>query len=119
MFERFLVRLAKFEFKDKFVIKGGMLIAKLVGLDIRSTMDLGTTLIHLLLTETSVRGLLNTYQRYCQSVEYQINPTLGDRYVKKLKRSNSITHRYTHLSLKPVIAAADAVSEKIAELMGI
>ena len=32
---------------------------------------------------------------------------------------NSITHRYTHLSLKPVIAAADAVSEKIAELMGI
>ena len=32
---------------------------------------------------------------------------------------NSITHRYTHLSLKPVIAAADAVSEKIAELMEI
>lgn len=119
MFERFLVRLAKFEFKDKFVIKGGMLIAKLVDLDIRSTMDLGTTLIHLLLTETSVRGLLNTYQRYCQSVEYQINPALGNRYVKELKRSNSITHRYTHLSLKPVIAAADAVSEKIAELMGI
>lgn len=32
---------------------------------------------------------------------------------------NSITHRYTHLSLKPVIAAADAVSEKIAEPMEI
>ena len=32
---------------------------------------------------------------------------------------NSISHRYTHLSLKPVIAAADVVSEKIAELMGI
>ena len=44
---------------------------------------------------------------------------LGDRYVKELKRSNSITHRYTHLSLKPVIAAANIVSEKIAELMGI
>lgn len=32
---------------------------------------------------------------------------------------NSITHRYTHLSLKPVIIAADAVSEKIAKLMEI
>lgn len=55
MFERFLVRLAKSEFKDKFVIKGGMLVAKLVGLDIRSTMDLDTTLIHLILTEVSIR----------------------------------------------------------------
>lgn len=32
---------------------------------------------------------------------------------------NSITHRYAYLSLKPMIAAADAVSEKIAELMEI
>lgn len=32
---------------------------------------------------------------------------------------NSITHRYTHLSAKPVIQAANIVSEKIAELMGI
>lgn len=55
MFEKFFVCLAKFEFTDKFIIKGGMLIAKLVGLDIRSTMDLDTTLIYLLLTETSVR----------------------------------------------------------------
>lgn len=55
MFDRFLIRLAKSEFKDKFVIKGGMLVAKIVGLDIRSTMDLDTTLIHLLLTENSIR----------------------------------------------------------------
>lgn len=54
MFDRFLIRLAKSEFKDKFVIKGGMLVAKIVGLDIRSTMDLDTTLIHLLLTENSI-----------------------------------------------------------------
>lgn len=35
MFERFLERLSKSEYKDKFVIKGGMLIATIVGLDIR------------------------------------------------------------------------------------
>lgn len=55
MFDRFLIRLAQSEFKDKFVIKGGILVAKIVGLDIRSTMDLDTTLINLLLTENSVR----------------------------------------------------------------
>lgn len=40
--------------KIKFVIKGGMLIASIVGLDIRSTMDLDTTLRGLPLTEEKV-----------------------------------------------------------------
>lgn len=44
MFERFLQRLSISDFKDKFIIKGGMLIANLVGLDFRSTMDLDTTI---------------------------------------------------------------------------
>lgn len=51
MFERFLMRLSKSEYRDKFVIKGGMLIASIVGLDTRSTMDLDTTLKGLPLTE--------------------------------------------------------------------
>ena len=55
MFEKFLVCLAKSEFTDKFIIKGGILVAKIVGLDSCSTMDLDTTLIYLLLTKTSVR----------------------------------------------------------------
>ena len=55
MFERFLERLSKSEYKDKFVIKGGMLISALVGLDTRATMDLDTTLRKLELTEKKVR----------------------------------------------------------------
>ena len=54
MFERFLARLSQSEFKDKFVIKGGMLIASIVGLEIRSTMDLDTTLKGLPLTEEKI-----------------------------------------------------------------
>lgn len=54
MFERFLERMSKSGYRDKFVIKGGMLIAAIVGLDIRSTMDLDTTLKDLPLTETEV-----------------------------------------------------------------
>ena len=44
MFERLLVRLARSEYQDKFVLKGGMLVAAIVGLDNRATMDLDTTL---------------------------------------------------------------------------
>ena len=44
MFERFLERLSVSEYSEKFVVKGGMLIAAIVGLDTRSTMDLDATL---------------------------------------------------------------------------
>ena len=55
MFERFLDRLSKSEYRDKFVIKGGILASALVGLDTRATMDLDTTLRKLTLTEEKVR----------------------------------------------------------------
>lgn len=54
MFERFLTRLSMSEYQDKFVVKGGMLIAAIVGLDTRSTMDLDTTLRNLPLTKEKI-----------------------------------------------------------------
>ena len=44
MFERFLERLSKSKYQDKFILKGGMLIAALVGIDNRSTMDMDATI---------------------------------------------------------------------------
>ena len=58
MFERLLVRLAASEYKDKFVLKGGMLVAAIVGLDNRATMDLDTTLKNLPLTPEAIRNAL-------------------------------------------------------------
>ena len=54
MFECFLARLSASEYHEKFVVKGGMLIAAIVGLDTRSTMDLDTTLRKLPLTEEKI-----------------------------------------------------------------
>lgn len=54
MFERFLERLSKSEYQEKFVIKGGMLVAAIVGLDTRSTMDLDATLRNMPLTEEQI-----------------------------------------------------------------
>ena len=59
MFERFLNRLSVSEYKDKFVLKGGMLIAALVGIDNRATMDLDTTLKNLPLTPEAIGQALN------------------------------------------------------------
>lgn len=58
LFERLLVRLARSEYKDKFVLKGGMLVAAIVGLDNRATMDLDTTLKNLPLTPESIKTAL-------------------------------------------------------------
>lgn len=54
MFERFLERLSKTEHKEKFIVKGGMLIASIVGLDTRSTMDLDATIKNTPLTEANI-----------------------------------------------------------------
>lgn len=58
MFERLLVRLSVSEYKEKFVLKGGMLVAAIVGLDNRATMDLDTTLKNLPLTPETIRSAL-------------------------------------------------------------
>lgn len=60
MFECFLARLSVSEYHEKFVVKGGLLIAAIVGLDTRSTMDLDTTLRNLPLTEEKISDAINT-----------------------------------------------------------
>lgn len=54
MFERFLARMSESDYSEKFIIKWGMLVAAIVGLDTRSTMDLDATLKNLPLTEGKV-----------------------------------------------------------------
>ena len=44
MMERFLERVSLSPYKDKFILKGGMLVAAMVGLDARSTMDIDATI---------------------------------------------------------------------------
>ncbi len=50
----FLYRLSLSEYKEKFVIKGGMLIASIIGIEHRATMDLDATLRNLPLAENTI-----------------------------------------------------------------
>ena len=44
MFETLLKRIVKSQYKDKFIIKGGLLLSSIFGVNLRSTMDLDTTI---------------------------------------------------------------------------
>ena len=54
MLERLLERISLSPFRDKFILKGGMLIATMVGIDTRSTMDMDATIRGIPLTEAAL-----------------------------------------------------------------
>ena len=57
--ERFLERVAISEYRDQFILKGGMLAASLLGVDMRSTMDIDTTVHALPLTIKDISSIIN------------------------------------------------------------
>lgn len=44
MFEKFINRLSVSPYKDHFILKGGLLIASMLGITQRTTLDMDTTL---------------------------------------------------------------------------
>lgn len=56
--ERFLERVSISEYHDQFILKGGMLVASLVGIDLRSTMDIDTTVRALPINETEAKEIM-------------------------------------------------------------
>ena len=58
-FERFLERLSKSEYIFNFVIKGGLLISSMIGIDNRTTMDMDTTIKGVPLQEEVIRNIVS------------------------------------------------------------
>jgi len=59
MMERFLERVAVYPYKDNFILKGGFLIAAMVGIDLRSTLDMDTTIKGLLVDKDTIEKMIN------------------------------------------------------------
>ena len=59
MMERFLERLSLSRYRDNFILKGGMLISSIVGLDLRATMDIDATVSALPLSADTVERIVN------------------------------------------------------------
>lgn len=59
MFEALLKRISISKYKDKFIIKGGLLLSSIFGVNLRSTMDLDTTIKGLPLDRITITRLVN------------------------------------------------------------
>ena len=59
MFESLLKRLSKSVYKDKFIIKGGFLLTSIFGVNLRSTMDLDTTIKGISLDRETISKVIN------------------------------------------------------------
>ena len=57
--ERFMERVSLSKYRDNFILKGGMLVSSLLGIDLRSTMDIDTTVESLPLTKEYMSEVLD------------------------------------------------------------
>lgn len=81
MMERLLERISLSKYKENFILKGGLLIAAIVGLDTRATMDIDTTIKGLELTHDALRSI---FEDICKievgdDVTFSINRTTDIR----------------------------------------
>ena len=58
MMDRLLERISVSRYRDNFILKGGMLVSSLVGVDMRTTMDIDTTVRALPLTQEKAKAFL-------------------------------------------------------------
>lgn len=56
--ERFLERISLSEYKNQFVLKGGMLVSSLIGINLRTTMDIDTTVKALPLSKEELEKII-------------------------------------------------------------
>ncbi len=57
--ERFLERVSISEYKERFILKGGLLASSLIGVDLRTTMDIDTTVRAIPLNEKDITDIVN------------------------------------------------------------
>ena len=59
MFERILERLSKSKYRENFIIKGGLLLSSIMGINLRTTMDIDTNVTGINLEKEELLKILN------------------------------------------------------------
>ena len=80
MMERLLERISVSKYKDNFILKGGFLIAAMVGIDLRSTLDMDTTIKGLPVNREIIEEILNDIL----SIDIDDNVTFSIKNVNKI-----------------------------------
>ncbi len=80
MFERVLERLSKSEYKENFIIKGGLLLSSIMGIKLRTTMDIDTNITGINLDKEKLLEILNEV----------LNMDIGDNVTFKIEKVEEI-----------------------------
>ena len=94
MLERLLERISRSKYKRNFILKGGFLIAAIVGLDTRTTMDMDTTLKGLPLTQDSISDIFN---EIC-TISIEDDVTFSVLRVTEIRESDTYPGLRVHLT---------------------
>ena len=93
MMERFLKQISLSEYKDKFILKDGMLVAAMVGLDARATMDLDATIKDANVSLTDVETIIsNIIARIAEIYEKEKDINRSLEWCRKAFR-NSVNNK--------------------------
>ncbi len=84
MLERLLERVSVSEYRDNFILKGGFLIAAMVGLDTRATMDMDVTLKGYPVNEETVQKM---FQEIC-AIELNDEVTFTLRQIGEIREND-------------------------------
>lgn len=80
MFERILERLSKSKYKENFIIKGGLLLSSIMGISLRTTMDIDTNVTGINLEKEELSKILNKI----------LNTNIGDNVSFKIEKIEDI-----------------------------
>lgn len=108
MLERFLERISVSKYKDNFILKGGMLISAMLGIDSRTTMDMDTTIKGFKLTEENI---LNIIYEIC-NIQINDDVTFEVQKIELIREDDDyggyrVTFKANYLSSMPVIMKID------------
>lgn len=94
MLERILERISASEYQQNFILKGGFLIAAMVGLDTRATMDMDATIKGLPVNEQTVREM---FEKICK-IELDDDVTFSFRSIGEIREGDVYTGYRVSLS---------------------
>ena len=108
MLERFLERISISKYKDNFILKGGMLISAMLGIDSRTTMDMDTTIKGFKLTEENISNIIN---EIC-NIKIDDEVTFEVQKIELIREDNDyggyrITFKASYMESMPVIMKID------------
>lgn len=108
MLERLLERISMSKYKDNFILKGGMLISAMLGIDSRTTMDMDTTIKGFALTEENI---LNIMKEICK-MNIDDDVTFEVQKIELIREDDDyggyrVTFKANYMEKMPVIMKID------------